>query len=45
MSLQVRNVEKLTPERVRLIRSQAEQIRANGGVPTAPGETALSLFS
>jgi deoxyribodipyrimidine photolyase-related protein len=45
MSLQVRNVEKLTPERARLIRSQAEQIRANGGVPTAPGETALPLFS
>jgi deoxyribodipyrimidine photolyase-related protein len=45
MSLQVRNVEKLTPERVRLIRAQAQEIRANGGVPAAIDGTSLPLFS
>ena len=45
MGLQVKNLDKLTPDRVRLIRSQAEDLRRHGGVPAAAGQTDLSLSS
>ena len=43
MGLQVKNLDKLTPDRVRLIHKQAESLRGRGGVPPVEGQANLSL--